>query len=161
VGSSPLTSGTILFRALIGVVVLGVAFFVWKMWSGRQADRRYGRLKAGADADVHHALQGESFTVGTPSDFTEDDLRGHFRWFSGERARGLRLENPKMSLPSLEGMTFPLRVLPDDAGTWARHPDGNVRLRAYNSDVPFVLPEGLKECDRIRLGDDAEDRVTT
>jgi len=66
-----------------------------------------------------------------------------------------------MSLRSLEGMSFPLWVLPGDAGTWVRHTDGNVRLKAYNTEVSFVLPKGLKEGDQIRLGDNAEDRVAT
>jgi hypothetical protein len=156
-----MTSGTILFWAMIGVVVLGAAFMAWRLWSGRQADRQYARGKATADTDVHHALQGKSFILGTPSDFTEGDLRGHFRWLSGERAWGLRLQNPTASLRSLEGTSFPLWVLHGDDGTWARHPDGSVRLKAYNTDVSFVLPKGLKDGDRVRLGDDAEDRVAT
>jgi hypothetical protein len=156
-----MTSGTILFWVMIGVVVLGVAFLAWRLWSGRQADRQYARVKADADTDVHQALRGKSFTVGTPSDFGEGDLRGHFSWLSAERAWGLRLENPRSSLRSLEGMSIPLWVLHGDEGIWVRHPDGNVRLRAYNTDVSLVLPKGLKEGDQIRLGDDAADRVGT
>ena len=154
-----MTSGTILFWAMLGVVVLGVAFLAWKLWSGRQADRQYARVKAGADTDVHHALQGKSFTVGTPSEFSEGDLRGHFNWLSGERAWGLRLDNSRSSLRSLEGTSIPLWVLEGDGGTWVRHPDGDVRLRAYNTDVSLVLPKGLKEGDRVRLGENAEERA--
>ena len=156
-----MTSSTIVFGAMIGVVVLGVAFLVWKFWSGRQADRQYARVKAGADTDVHQALQAKSFTVGTPSDFSEGGLSGHFGWLSGERAWGLRLENAKSSLRSLEGTSIPLWILQGDGGTWVRHPDGNVRLRAYNTDVSLVLPKGLKDGDQIRLGEDAGDRVAT
>jgi hypothetical protein len=156
-----MTSGTILFWAMIGVVVLGVAFLAWKLWRGRQADRQYARVKAGADTDVHQALQGKSFTVGTPSDFIEGDLHGHFSWLRAERAWGLRLENPRSSLRSLEGTSVPVWVLQGDEGTWVRHPDGNLRLKAYNTDVSLVLPEGLKEGDQIRLGDNAGDRVAT
>ena len=156
-----MTSGTIVFWAMIGVVVLGVAFVAWKLWSGRQADRQYARVKAGADTDVHQVLQGKSFTVGTPSEFSEGGLRGHFRWLSGERAWGLRLENPRSSLRSLEGTSIPLWILQGDEGIWVRHPDGNVRLRAYNTDVSLVLPKGLKDGDQIRLGENAGDRVAT
>jgi hypothetical protein len=156
-----MTSSTILFWAMIGVVVLGVAFLAWKLWRGRQADRQYARVKAGADTDVHQALQGKSFTVGTPSDFIEGDLHGHFSWLSAERAWGLRLENPRSSLRSLEGTSIPLWVLQDDEEMWARHPGGSLRLKAYNTDVSLILPTGLKEGDQIRLGDDAEDRVAT
>ena len=52
-------------------------------------------------------------------------------------------------------------VLQGDGGTWVRHPDGDVRLKAYNTDVSLVLPKGLKEGDQIRLGENAEDRVAT
>ena len=156
-----MTSGTILFWALIVVVVLGVAFAVWKLWGSRRADQQYARVKVGADKEVRQALQGKTFTVGTASDFTEGDLQGHFRWLSGERAWGLRLENPKRSLRSLEGLAFPLWILRGDEGTWGRHPDENVLLKAYNTDVSFVLPKGLKEGDQIRLGDNTEDRVAT
>jgi hypothetical protein len=156
-----MTSGTILFWAMIGVVALGVAFLAWKLWSGRQANQQYARVKAGADTDVHQALQGKSFTVGTPSDFSEGDLRGHFSWLRAERAWGLRLENPTSSLRSLEGTSIPLWVLQGNEEIWVRHPDGNLRLKAYNTDVSLVLPTGLKEGDQIRLGDDAEDRVAT
>jgi hypothetical protein len=155
-----MTSSTILFWVMIGVVALGVAFVVWKLWSGHQADRQYARVKAGADTDVHHALQGKSFTVGAPSEFTEGELRGHFRWLSAERAWGLRLENPRSSLRSLEGVTIPLWVLEGDEGTWVRHPERDLPLRAYNTDVSLVLPKGLKEGDQIRFGANAEDRVT-
>jgi hypothetical protein len=156
-----MTSSTILFWAMIGVVALGVAFAVWKLWSARQADRQYARVKAGADTDVHQALQGKSFTVGTPSEFSERGLSGHFGWLSGERAWGLRLENPRSSLRSLEGTSIPLWTLEGDQGIWVRHPDENVRLRAYNTDVSLVLPKGLKDGDQIRLGEHARDRVTT
>ena len=156
-----MTSGTILFWIMIGVVVLGVAFLAWKLWRGRQADRQYARVKAGANTDVHQALQGKSFTVGTPSEFSEGGLSGHFGWLSGERAWGLRLENSRSSLRSLEGTSIPLWILPGDGGIWVRHPDGNVRLRAYNTDVSVVLPKGLQDGDQIRLGGNAGDRVAT
>jgi hypothetical protein len=156
-----MTSSTILYGAMIAVVVLGVAFVAWKLWKGRQADRQYARVKAGADTDVHQALQGKSFTVGTPSDFSEGDLRGHFSWLRAERAWGLRLENPRSSLRSLEGTSIPMWVLQGDDETWVRHPDGNLRLKAYNTDVSLVLPKGLKEGDQIRLGANAGDRVAT
>jgi hypothetical protein len=144
---------------MIGVVVLGGAFLAWKLWSRRQANRQYARVKAGADTDVHQALQGKSFTVGTPSDFSDGDLHGHFNWLRAERAWGLRLENRRSSLRSLEGTSIPLWVLQGDEGIWVRHPDGNVRLRAYNTNVSLVLPKGLKEGDQLRLGDTAGDRV--
>jgi hypothetical protein len=154
-----MTSGTILFWAMIGVVVLGAVFFVWKLWSSHQANQQYAQRKATADTDVHHALQGKSFIVGTPSDFIEGDLRGHFSWLNSERAWGLRLENPTASLRSLEGVSVPVWVLQGDEGTWVRHPAGHVPLKAYNTDVSLVLPKGLKEGDQIRLGANAEDRV--
>jgi hypothetical protein len=153
-----MTSSEIFSWALIGVVVLGVAFFAWRWWSGRQADSQYARVKAGADTDVHRVLQGESFTVGTPSEFSDGDLRGHFTWLSGERAWGLRLDNSKSSLRSLEGTSIPVWILQGDGGTWVRHPEGDVRLRAYNTDVSLVLPKGLKEGDRVRFGANAADR---
>ena len=153
-----MTSGEILSWALIGVVILGVAFFAWKWSRGHQADRQYARVKAGADTDVQRVLQGKSFTVGTASEFSEGDLRGHFTWLSGERAWGLRLANSKSSLRSLEGTAIPLWILQGDGGTWAPHPDGDLRLRAYNTDVSLVLPKGLKEGDQIRLGENAADR---
>src|SRR5215212_8583324 len=156
-----MTSGTILFWATIVVVALGVAFLAWKLWSSRQAAKQYARGKATADADVHHALQGKSFTVGTPSDFIEGHLQGHFRWLNGEGSWGLRLENPTASLRSLAGMAFPLWVLRGEKGTWARHPDQTLRLKAYNTDVSLVLPKDLKEGDQIRLGENAGDRVAT
>jgi hypothetical protein len=156
-----MTSGSIFLWALVGVVVLGVAFFVWKWWSSHQANEQYVRGKATADKDVHHALQGKSFIVGTPSEFIEGGLHGQFSWLSGERAWGLRLQNPKTSLRSLEGLAFPLWVLPSDDETWVRHPGGDLRLRAYNTDVSLVLPQGLKDGDQVRLGDDADDRVAT
>jgi len=156
-----MTSGTIFFWALIGVVVLGVAFFVWKQWNSRQANERYVRAKATANTDVNQALQGKSFVVGTPSDFIEGDLQGHFRWLSGEESWGLRLENPTTSLRSLAGLSFPLWVLRGDEATWARHLDHTLRLKAYNTEVSLVLPKDLKEGDQIRLGDNAEDRVGT
>jgi len=156
-----MTSSTIVFGAMIGAVVLGVAFLVWKLWSSHQADRQYARVKAGADTDVHQALHAKSFTVGTPSEFSEGGLSGHFGWLSGERAWGLRLENPRSSLRSLEGTSVPLWVLQGDGGIWVRHPDGNVRLRAYNTDVSVVLPKGLQDGDQIRLGENAGDRVAT
>jgi hypothetical protein len=156
-----MTSSTILYGAMIAVVVLGVAFVAWKLWKGRQANQQYARVKAGADTDVHQALQGKSFTVGTPSDFSEGDLRGHFRWLNAERAWGLRLENPTSSLRSLEGTSIPLWVLQGNDEIWVRHPDGNLRLKAYNTDVSLILPTGLKEGDQIRLGANAADRVAT
>jgi hypothetical protein len=154
-----MTSSTIFFGILLGVVALGVAYLAWRLWSGRQADRQYARVKAGADTDVHHALQGKSFTVGTPSELSEGYLRGHFGWLSGERAWGLRLENPRSSLRSLEGTSIPLWVRQDDAGTWVRHTEQNLRLRAYNTDVSLVLPKGLRDGDQIRLGENADDRA--
>src|SRR5436190_1662668 len=129
-----MASGTIFSWALIGVAVLGIAYLVWRMWSARQADSQYARLKAGADTDVHQALQGRSFIVGTPSAFIEGDLLGHFRWLSGQRAWGLRLGNPKSSLRSLEGTSIPLWVRQSDAGIWVRHTEGSLRLRAYDTD---------------------------
>jgi len=156
-----MTSSTMLYGAMISVVALGVAFVVWKQWSSRQADRQYARVKASADTDVHQAFQAKSFTVGTPSEFSEGGLNGHFGWLSGERAWGLRLENPRSSLRSLEGTSVPLWVLQGDGGIWVRHPDGNVRLRAYNTDVSVVLPKGLQDGDQIRLGENAGDRVAT
>lgn len=154
-----MTSSEIFSWALIGVVVLGVAFFAWRWWSGRRADSQYARVKAGADTDVHRVLQERSFTVGTASEFSDGDLRGHFTWLSGERAWGLRLANSRSSLRSLEGTSVPLWVLQGDGGTWVRHPDGDVRLRAYNTDVSLVLPKGLKEGDQVRLGANADDRA--
>ena len=150
--------GTILLWATMVVVVLGAAFLVRKLWISRQAANQYARGKATADADVHHALQGKSFSVGTPSDFIEGDLQGHFRWLKAEEAWGLRLENPTASLRSLAGMTFPLWVLHGDEETWIRHPEANLRLKAYNTNVSLVLPKGLKDGDQIRLGENAEDR---
>jgi hypothetical protein len=153
-----MTSSEIFSWSLIGVVVLGVAYFVWKLWSDRQADQQYARVKAGADTDVQQVLQGKSFTVGTASEFSEGGLLGHFGWLSGERAWGLRLGNPKSSLRSLEGTLIPLWIAQGEEATWVRHPDRSVRLRAYNTDVSLVLPKGLKDGDRIRLGEDAGDR---
>jgi hypothetical protein len=153
-----MTSSTILFWAMIAVVALGVAFVAWKLWSGRQSDRQYARVKAGADTDVQQALQGKSFTVGTPSDFIEGNLRGHFSWLRAEGAWGLRLENPTSSLRSLEGTSIPLWVLQGDDETWVRYPGGDLRLKAYNTNVSLVLPTGLKEGDQIRLGENAGDR---
>jgi hypothetical protein len=154
-----MTSSEIFSWSLVGVVVLGVAYVVWKLWSDRQADQQYAQVKAGAGTDVHQVLQGKSFTVGTPSEFSEGGLLGHFGWLSGERAWGLRLGNPKSSLRSLEGTLIPLWILQGDETTWIRHPDGSVRLRAYNTDVSLVLPKGLKDGDRVRLGEDAGDRT--
>ena len=154
-----MSSSTFVFGAMIGVVALGVAFLAWKLWSGRQADRQYARVKAGADTDVHQSIRGKTFTVGAPSEFSEGTLSGHFGWLSGERAWGLRLGNTRSSLRSLEGTSVPLWVLQGDEGLWVRHPDGNVRLRAYNSDVSLVLPKGLKDGDQIRLGENAEERA--
>jgi hypothetical protein len=156
-----MTSGSIVLWAMLGVVILAVAFFVWKWWRGHQANEQYKRGKATADKDVHRMLQGKSFIVGTPSEFLDGDLHGTFSWLSGERAWGLRLQNPKVSLRSLEGLSFPLWVLPGDDTTWVRHPGGDLRLRAYNTDVSLVLPQGLKDGDGIRLGENAEDRVAT
>jgi hypothetical protein len=154
-----MTSSTILFWALAVVVVLVAAFFVWKLWSSRQANQQYAQGKATANTDVHQALQGKSFIVGTPSDFIEGDLRGHFSWLNAERAWGLRLENPTASLRSLEGVSVPVWVRQGDEETWVRHPDGNLPLKAYNTDVSLVLPKGLKEGDQIRLGENAQDRA--
>ena len=156
-----MTTGTILLWALAGAVALVAVFFVWKLWSSRQADKQYAQGKATADTAVHHALQGKSFSVGTSSDFIEDDLRGHFRWLRAERAWGLRLENPRSSLRSLEGTSIPMWVLQGDEETWVRHPGGDLRLKAYNTDVSLVLPTGLKDGDQIRLGDNAGDQVAT
>ena len=156
-----MTSGEIFSWTLIGVAVLGVAFLAWRWWGGLRADSQYARVKARADTDVHRVLQGKSFTVGTASDFSDGDLRGDFTWLSGERAWGLRLANSRSSLRSLEGTTIPFWVLQGDHGTWVRHPDGDLRLRAYNTDVSLVLPKGLKDGDQIRFGADAEDRGAT
>ena len=106
-----MTSGEIFTWALIGVAVLGVAFFAWKWWGGRRADSQYARVKAGADTDVHRVLRGRSFTVGTASELSDGDLRGHFTWLSGERAWGLRLANARSSLRSLEGTSIAALVL--------------------------------------------------
>jgi hypothetical protein len=154
-----MTSSTIFTWALIGVVVLGVAYLVWKLLRDRQADQTYARVKAGAGTDVHEVLQGKSFTVGTQSEFSEGGLVGHFGWLSGERAWGLRLSNPKSSLRSLEGTLIPLWIRQSDEESWVRHPEGSVRLRAYNTDVSLVLPKGLKDGDQVRLGADAGDRT--
>ena len=154
-----MTTGTILLWALAGAVALVAVFFVWKLWSSHQADKQYAQGKATADTSVRHALQGKSFSVGTSSDFIEGHLRGHFRWLSAERAWGLRLENPSASLRSLEGMSFPLWVRQGGEEMWVRHPEGSLRLKAYNTDVSLVLPKGLKDGDKIRLGDNAEDRA--
>jgi len=105
--SQVMTSSEVFTWFLVGVAVLGVAYLLWKLWSDRQADSRYAQLKAGAGTDVQEALQGKSFTIGTPSDFNEAGLVGHFGWLSGERAWGIRLGNPKSSLRSLEGTPFP------------------------------------------------------
>lgn len=156
-----MTSGTILFWVMIGVVVLAAAFLAWKLLSGRQADRQYAQVRAGAGTDVRHVLRGKTFTVGTPSEFSEGDLRGHFTWLSGERAWGLRLDNARSSLRSLEGTSIPVWFLQGGEATWARHPEGDVRLRAYNTDVSLVLPKGLKDGDQIRLGEDTGDRAAT
>ena len=156
-----MTSSTIVFGAMIGVVALGVAFLGWKLWSARLADRQYARVKAGADTDVHQALQAKSFTVGTSSEFSEGGLSGQFGWLSGERAWGLRLEKPRSSLRSLDGTLIPLWFLQGDEGIWVRHPDKNVRLRAYNTDVSLILPKDLKDGEQIRLGESAGDRVAT
>jgi hypothetical protein len=145
-----------LFWGFMAVIALGIAFVVWKLWSDRQADSRYARTKVGADADVRQVLQRRSFTVGTPSDFDEGGLVGHFGWLSGERAWGLRLRNPKSSLRSLEGTSVPVWILRGEEKTWVRHSDGNVRLRAYNSDVSLVLPKGLQDGDQVRLGENVE-----
>jgi hypothetical protein len=151
--------GTILVWAAMAAVALGAVFVVWKLWSNYQADRQYSHDKRTADTAVHHALQGQSFVVGTPSDFVEGDLRGHFRWLSGERAWGVRLENPRASMRSLAGMYLPLWVLQGDGETWVLHKNGNSTLNAYSADVSLVLPNDLKEGDQIRLGADAKDRV--
>jgi len=156
-----MTTGTILLWVAVVVIVLGALFFVWKLWSSQQANKQHARDKATADTDVRQALQGKSFTVGTPSDFVEGDLRGHFRWLNAERAWGLRLENPTASLRSLEGVSVPVWIRHAEEETWVRHSDGDLPLKAYNTDVSLVLPKGLKEGDQIRLGANAEDRVAT
>jgi hypothetical protein len=89
------------------------------------------------------------------------DLRGRFICLSAGRAWGLRLENPTASLRSLEETSFPVWVRQGDEETWVRHTDGNLRLKAYNTDVSLVLPSGLKEGDQIRLGDNAAARANS
>lgn len=153
-----MTSGEIVFGGMIGVAVLGVAYLAWRVWGDHQADRYYAQVKAGAGTDLRHALQGKSFTVGIPSDFIDGDLQGHFRWLTSERAWGLRIEKPSVSLRSLAGTFVPLWILQGDAGTWVRHPNDRARLRAYNADVSLVLPTGLNDGDQIRLGEDGADR---
>jgi hypothetical protein len=160
-GSIRMTSGTIVFGSMIGVAVLGVAFWMWRIWGNWDADQQYARTKADADANVHRALHGKSFMVGTPSDFIEGGLQGYFRWLDNERAWGLRLDSATASLRSLGGMSFPLWVRPDARGAWVRHADRNIRLRAYNADVAFVLPTGLLVGDQIRLEDQREDRLAS
>jgi len=151
--------GTILLWAAVIAVALGAVFLVWKLWSNYQANKQYAHDKGIADTAVHHALQGQSFIVGTPSDFVEGDLRGHFRWLSADRAWGLRLQNPEASMRSLAGTAFPLWVRQGDAATWALHKDGSLPLKTYNTDVSLVLPNDLREGDQVRLGADAKDRV--
>jgi hypothetical protein len=153
--------GTILLWAALVAVALAAVFLVWKLWSSHQANKRYMHDKGAADTAVHHALQGQSFVVGTPSDFAEGDLRGHFRWLRADRAWGLRLENPAASMRSLAGMAFPLWVRQGNAETWALHKDGSLPLKAYNTDVSLVLPGDLREGDHVRLGDDAKDRAAS
>jgi hypothetical protein len=46
---------------------------------------------------------------------------------------------------------------PDE--TWVLHKGGTLPLKAYNTDVSLVLPNDLREGDRVRLGDDAKDRA--
>jgi hypothetical protein len=154
-----MTSGSILLWGMLGVALVVVAFFVFRWWRSNVANDQYVRGKAAADKDVHRALQGRSFIVGTPSDFIDGDLHGHFTWLSGERAWGLRLQYPNASLRSLAGLAFPLWVSSGDGEGWVRHPGGDVRLKAYNADVSFVLPQGLKDGEQIRLGVDAADHV--
>jgi hypothetical protein len=81
-----MTSSEIFTWSIVVVAALGVGYFVWKLWSDRQADSRYAQLKAGAGTDVQEALQGMTFTVGTPSELNEAGLVGQFGWMSGERA---------------------------------------------------------------------------
>ena len=152
-------ASTILLWAAIAAVALGAVFVAWKLWTNYHATKRYSHDKRTADTAVHHALQGQSFVVGTPSDFVDGDLRGHFRWLSADRAWGLRLENPRASLRSLAGISFPLWVRHGDGDTWVLHKNGNSPLKAYNADVSLVLPNDLKEGDQIRLGADAKDRA--
>jgi hypothetical protein len=151
--------GTILLWAAVITVALGAVFLVWKLWSNSQANKRYAHDKGTADTAVHQALQGQSFIVGTPSDFVEGDLRGHFRWLSADRAWGLRLQNPAASMRSLAGTAFPLWVRQGHGATWALHKDGSLPLKAYNTDVSLVLPNDLQEGDHVRLGGDAKDRA--
>jgi hypothetical protein len=153
--------GTILLWAALGAVALAAVFLVWKLWRTYRANKQYVHDKGAADTAVRHALQGQSFIVGTPSDFAEGDLRGHFRWLSADRAWGLRLENPAASMRSLAGTAFPLWVRQGDAATWVLHKGGTLPLKAYNTDVSLVLPNDLREGDRVRLGDDAQDRAAS
>jgi len=154
-------ASTILFWAVIAAVALGVAFLVWKVWSGKRANRQYADDKQSADTVVRDALQGRSFTVGEPVDFTNGELRGHFSWLRAEGAWGLRLTHPTTSLRHLNGMTFPLWIRPRDGGTWTRHTAENLPLTAYNTDLSLVLPQDLQEGDQVRLGNDAIDRAAT
>ena len=153
-----MTSSTIVFGAMIGAVAFGVAFLVWRVWGDHEADRQYARIKAGADTDVHDALQGKSFIVGTPSDFIDGGLQGHFTWLSGEVAWGLRLQSSHASLRSLAGTFVPVWIRRGDAESWVRHPDESARVRAYNTDVSLVLPKDLKDGDQIRFGENAAHR---
>jgi hypothetical protein len=156
-----MSSDTLVFGSLAGVVLLGVAFYMWKLWGDHQADVVYAQVKSQADADVHHALEGKRFIVGTPSDFIDGKLRGHFGWLSAQGAWGLRIEDSTSSLRSLEGRQVALWVRADGGRPWVRHTDSNVRLKAFNTDISFVLPNGLTEGSQVRLGDHADDRVAS
>jgi len=150
---------SIMLGGLIVAVALGVAFIAWKLWDSNQADQQYAHDKQSADAVVRDALQGHSFTVGEPADFTEGQLHGHFSWLGARGAWGLRLTHPKSSMRHLNGMPFPLCVRHRDGETWARHTGEALPLTAYNTDLSIVLPQGLHEGDQIRLGTDALERA--
>jgi hypothetical protein len=98
-----LMSSTILLWAVIIVVALGAAWLVWKLWSSNRAKRQHVHDQKSVDTVVRDALQGRSFSVGEPLDFSDGDLRGYFRWLNAEGAGGLRLEHPKTSLRPLIG----------------------------------------------------------
>ena len=46
-------------------------------------------------------------------------------------------------------MSLPVWIRQGDEERWVRHSDGNLPLRAYNTDVSLVFPKGLKEGDHI------------
>lgn len=152
-------SSAILFWGMILVVALGAAWLGWKLWSDRQANRRYSNDRDSAHAVVRDALQGRSFVVGEPVDFSDGELRGHFRWLQAEGTWGLRLEHPTASLRHLNGKSFPLWIRRRDGESWVLHTAGRSRLTAYHAQLSLLLPKDLEEGDGIRLGDDANDRV--